>query len=161
MRRSTRFRLTGRDGSAGTAAIEFAFIAPILVILLIGVADYAIMASRAASLAAAARAGAGYARVNPADSGGAQSAVTGFMTFSPSVTAGVTVFCQCMSDAPTVQRTCPTTPAANPCVGDASGNTLVMKFISVSASQAFSPLLAFASFAFPATLSRAATLRIQ
>ena len=60
-----------------------------------------------------------------------------------------------------VQKACPATPDANPCIGDASGNTVVLKFVSVTATQAFSPLLAYAQFVFPANLTRTTTLRLQ
>jgi Flp pilus assembly protein TadG len=152
---------TGGRACAGTAAIEFALVAPILVILLMGIADYATMASRVAALDAATRAGAAYARSNPANAAGAAGYVTNFMSFTPAVTPAVTTFCQCVSDAASVQRTCPATPDASPCTADPSGNTLVLKFVSVRADQAFSPLLAYAPFVFPATLSRTTTLRLQ
>src|SRR5205807_2791265 len=54
----------GSLGIAGTAAVEFAFAAPILVTLVMGIADLGLLAARSAALAGATRIGAEYARAN-------------------------------------------------------------------------------------------------
>src|SRR4051812_44100228 len=55
---------TGRGGvgTAGSAAAEFAVAAPILIAIVMGIADYGILTARSAALAGATRAGAEYAR---------------------------------------------------------------------------------------------------
>src|SRR6202047_2949056 len=53
--------------NAGSAAVEFAVTAPVLVALVIGGADYSIMANKQDALEAATRAGAEYARATPGD----------------------------------------------------------------------------------------------
>ena len=55
------FSTCARDRS-GAAAVEFALLMPVLMLLLLGLADFATLASRTLQVEAAARTGANYAR---------------------------------------------------------------------------------------------------
>src|SRR5215472_1483531 len=54
----------GGDRERGSVAIEFAFATPILVILVLGAADYGTLMNTSALLSGATRAGAEYAKAN-------------------------------------------------------------------------------------------------
>src|SRR6516162_7469970 len=60
----------GLFGSDGTALAEFALAAPILVTLVLGIADFGMLAAKNAALEGATRVGAEYARNNPTCSQG-------------------------------------------------------------------------------------------
>ena len=134
--------------SAGSAAVEFAITVPLLVALVIGVADYGTMVNQQAMLEAATRAGAEYARANPGDANlvtNTQNTVTGFTTFSSAVTATVSVVCTCVDNSTPANCNSP-----NPCAGitnpsTAQTDTRVLQYVSVAATQTVSPLIPHAS----------------
>ncbi len=107
-------------GSDGTVVTEFAFAAPILVTLLLGIADFGILVARTAALEGVTRVGAEYARNNStcqADITGS-NCITGIKnamqstgSFSPAITfpSDPSASCEC-DDGTSI--TCGTT-----CVG--------------------------------------------
>src|SRR6266478_2145995 len=134
----------GLLGTAGTAAVEFAFATPILVILVMGIADLGFLAARTAALAGATRVGAEYARNNSTCQSDIQSAscVTGIKnaiqnsgTFSPAITgpSDPSPSCEC-ADGSSI--TCGTT-----CVG--VGKTPNRVGVTVTASPAFTPIVSW------------------
>jgi Flp pilus assembly protein TadG len=141
--------------SAGSAAVEFAITAPILVALAIGAADYGTLVNQQAILEAATRAGAEYGRAHPNDPNTTKTTVTGFTTFSPAAAASVSTVCTC-TDNTTVA--CPGA-GPNPCA--AKADPRLIEYVSVTATQTFTPMLAYASFAFPAQLSAGTMTRTQ
>lgn len=60
----------------GTAAVEFAIVLPVLVVMLAGTADYGRFASTSVAVCNASRAGAGYGCIHPWDSYTSQSFMT-------------------------------------------------------------------------------------
>ena len=142
----------------GNVAVEFAYLLPLLAVLLVGSFDYGSMVNQQAVLEGATRAGAEYARTKPTDTSGIKSQVTGYATFSPAPTATVTTFCTC-SDNATV--TCPTQGVADPCPAT-TGQTdpRVFVFVAVQASQTFSAILSW-TWTFPSSLSAGTVVRIQ
>jgi Flp pilus assembly protein TadG len=151
--------------NAGGAAVEFAITAPVLVALVIGGADYSIMANKQDALAAATRAGAEYARANPGDGpnwtntkgfvAAGYTASTGYTTFSPAATVNASTVSTCVDGT--------NGPAATPIVCNAHqpADPRVLKYVSITATQNFSALLAWAAFGFPATLSATTVARFQ
>src|SRR6516165_10456792 len=111
--------LRGSDREKGTAAIEFALATPILVILVLGTADFGMLMNTSASLRGATRAGAEYAKANWNNPSVAnvttttQQRVCGFLglTLSNSscspVTPNVSTSCTCDDD--TYVTPCPPT----------------------------------------------------
>src|SRR5690348_17873606 len=82
----------------GGAATELALLSPVILTLMIGLADYGVAMSAASSLRAAARAGAQYAIGNPADAAGIQAAVLAATDADPNLlSVTVTQSCQCPS----------------------------------------------------------------
>ena len=162
--------------SAGSAAVEFSLTVPLLVIVALGAADYGTMAVQQAVLEGATRAGAEYARANctttPLTStpciSGTQSAVCGHLeltltssTCSP-VTPGVSPVCTCV-DGSSVDCTTGTCSVGTP------PDTRVFKYVSVTATQTFTPLFTVSNFPGPApttfflpsSLSATTVTRIQ
>jgi Flp pilus assembly protein TadG len=153
--------------NAGSAAVEFAITAPVLVALVIGGADYSIMANKQDALEAATRAGAEYARAKPNDPI-TKDYVTGYTTFSPALNSFT-----CTPGNSCVKTVCTcadgSSPAPNSCAGACNvGNppdARVFQYVSITATQSFSALLAWnafgIAFGFPATLSATTVTRLQ
>jgi len=158
----------GSDSEKGTAAIEFALATPILVVLVLGTADFGMLMNTSASLRGAARAGAEYAKANwnnPSVTNTTtvtEQKVCGFLGLTLSsgscspVTPGVSTSCTCDDD--TSVTPCPPT-GANPCASQT--NPGVLQYVTVTAQQTFNPILPWTSFAFPTQVSATTTVRTQ
>jgi hypothetical protein len=161
--RSTQRNGRGSLGSDGTVLTEFALTAPILVTMVLGIADLGMLAARTAALQGATRVGVEYARNNStcqADITGS-SCTTGIETamqnsgsFSPALTFPTSsptfsVSCEC-DDGTSI--TCGTT-----CVG--AGKTPNRVLITVTASQAFTPILPWPGI--PTSLTASTEMRVQ
>jgi TadE-like protein len=150
----------GLLGTAGTAAVEFAFAAPILITVVLGIADLGLLAARNAALEGATRIGAEYARNNSTCQTGIQSSscITGIKnavqnsgSFSPALTfpSDPSPSCEC-DDGSSI--TCGTT-----CVG--AGKTPNRVLVTVTASQAFTPILSWGVI--PTSLTASTEMRVQ
>lgn len=81
----------------GVAALEFAMIAPVLIILLAAAANLGLMADHSLQLANAARSGAQYATILPDDPAGAHAAIRSVL---PNITqSGIVRSCTCPPSA--------------------------------------------------------------
>ena len=149
---------------AGSAAVEFAVTAPVLVLLVIGGADYSIMANKQDALEAAARAGAEYGRANyPTDAPNnwAQTKfyVTNYMTFSPAATTNASTLYTCVDGTNGGATLAAATMA---CSAHQPADPRVLQYVSITATQNFSLLLAWNAFGIPpATLSATTVARFQ
>jgi len=140
----------------GAAAVEFAITMPLLIVFVLGVADYGILMNNAASLVGATRAGGEIAKVNPSVTAAQLTALGIFPSAAtPSVSA---TFCTCF-DNTTVTCPAPDGAGANPCA--AKSDTRVLRYVTVSATQSFSPLLSWTSFTFPGSLNATTVVRTQ
>jgi len=150
-----RARATRPRGAfeAGSALVEFAIAAPILIILVLGTADYASLANDTMNLRAATRGAAEYAQAHPTASG---ATVAAYGNFPAGVTPAVSIVCTCIDNS---ARTCPAAGAVNPC--SAMSDRRVIQYVRVSATQTFAPWFSSADFAFPSSLSASTLLRIQ
>src|SRR5260370_32631043 len=95
-------RRGGKIGSGyrnhdGSVAAEFALMAPIIGLMAPGIADFGMLATKSAGLAATARIGAEYARAYPDDTIGIQRAMQSAMSFAPALTlrASFPRSCEC------------------------------------------------------------------
>jgi hypothetical protein len=143
---------SGCGNQSGSVAAEFALMAPILVLIATGIADFGMLATRSAGMAATARIGAEYARSYPADIGGIQHAMQSAMSFGPALTfpASFPRSCECNDETPiTCSESCAT-------VGRPGPNRM---FIRITANQPFTPLAPWPGI--PALLSAAAEVRLQ
>jgi Flp pilus assembly protein TadG len=125
------------DCERASAAVEFAIALPILVMIVVAIVEYAQVVNIGTKLHNAARAGAQYALLYPADSSGIQNAATS-STSDSTMTASVGRFCSCGSSSTSATgynsswSTC--TGGTLTCTG-----TSLRYYISVSTSQTFTP----------------------
>lgn len=149
-------------GTAGNAAVEFALTAPLLAALVIGGADYSIMANNQEVLEAATRAGAEYGRANYSTDApswtNTKSYVTGYMSFSPAVTASASTVYTCV-DGTNAGSTL--AAATTFCNSHQPTDPRVLQYVSVTATQNFSALLAWSAFGFPSSLTATTVARFQ
>ena len=151
----------GLLGSDGTAIVEFAFAAPILVVLVLGIADFGMLAARTAALEGATRVGAEYARnmttstchdiTSSSCITGIENAMQNSGNFSPALTfpSDPSASCEC-DDGTSI--TCGTT-----CVG--AGKTPNRVLITVTASQSYTPILSWPGL--PTSLTASTEIRVQ
>jgi Flp pilus assembly protein TadG len=162
--------LRGRreDRERGTTAVEFALATTILVPLVLGAADVGSLMNTSASLRGATRAGAEYAKANwnnPSvttdPTTGTEQQVCGFLgltlssgSCSPVTRLDVTTSCTCDDGTsvtpclPSDGTVCPSPPG-------------VLRYVTVTAQQSFNPILSWASFVFPSSLTATTVVRIQ
>jgi len=151
-----RFDIRGfLRSTAGNAAVEFGVAAPLLAMIVLGVADLGMMANKTAVLDAAVRAGTAYARSSPSDTSTTRTIVQNFKSFSPAVTATATSFWEC--DDPN-STSIGTQSTSEPTCGS---GLVAAHYVQVAATQNFSPILPFSSFVFPGSLSSTVTTRVQ
>jgi hypothetical protein len=139
------------DGSGGVAA-EFALIAPIIILLATGIADFGMLASNSTALTAAVRIGAEYARFHPTDTVGIQDSMQGSMSFTPTLIFPSSFPQSCECDNRTsiaCSESCATTGRPGP-------NRV---FITISASQEFAPLVPWPGV--PNLLTATTQIRLQ
>jgi Flp pilus assembly protein TadG len=147
-------RLAGLAGAErGTAAIEFALATPILIGLLVPVADLGMAFSQQIKVQQAAQAGAQYALLHGYDGSRISNAVTAATTLA-SISA---------APAPTTSCGCPTGTAIAPAVcsstcadGEAAGS-----YVFVSAQSAYTPTLPYSVLGSGVTLTAQAAVRVQ
>jgi Flp pilus assembly protein TadG len=143
---------SGYRNHNGSVAAEFALMAPILVLIATGIADFGMLATKSAGLAATARIGAEYARAYPDDTSGIQHAMQSAMSFAPALTfpASFPRSCECDDETPIAcSESCAT-------VGRLGPNRV---FIRITANQPFMPLVPWPGI--PAMLSAATEARLQ
>ena len=158
-----KLNFRGFLGVNGTAAVELAITAPVLVLLGLGVADYGILMGSAASLESAARAGAEVAKVTPSVTA---ATLTSLGLFPSGATPTVTSVCSCVDNTWPGGAACPPGPFDTPCTGKQNPFTSatdprVFEYVRVTAMQSFSPMVSYASFGFPSSLTGEAFTRTQ
>ena len=151
-RRRARGCARGSRRCAGSVAAEFALVAPTVILIAAGIADFGMLARKWATLAGTTRIGAEFARVHPTDTAGIQNLMQSSMTFTPALTfpASFPQSCEC-DDRTSIacSESCAT-------FGRPSPNRV---FIKITASQAFTPLVPWPGI--PGTLTAMTELRLQ
>jgi hypothetical protein len=138
-------------GSGGVTA-EFALVAPIIILIATGIADFGMLASNSTALTAAVRIGAEYARFHPADTLGIQNSMQSSMSFTPTLSFPSSFPQNCECDNKTFigcHESCATTGRPGP-------NRV---FITISATQEFAPLFPWPGL--PNLLIATAQIRLQ
>jgi hypothetical protein len=136
----------------GSAAAEFALVAPLLILLVTAIVDFGLLANKSAGLAATVRIGAEYARNYADDTTGIQNAMQSSMNFTPPLVfpASFPRSCECADGNPIAcSESCAT-------VGRPPPNRV---FILITASQSFTPLLPWPSI--PSLLTATVEMRLQ
>jgi len=91
-----------RYNQDGASAVEFALIAPVMIVMLLGLLDYAIGAFHSMELESAARSGAQYAMLDSSDTSVIQTTVENSTNLdTDNLTVTITEYCEC-SDGSTV-----------------------------------------------------------
>ncbi len=155
MRRIVRIVLlqAWRQGSRGSAAIEFGLAIPLLLALLMGVVELGFAMYEAMQVYSAAETGAAYAVKNGWDSAGISSAVV-----SATGTTGITAspapeqFCGCPSESGILTTSCSATCTG----GNAAG-----QYVRVSASLAHATILPFPALSLPTTFTANSVVRLN
>jgi hypothetical protein len=165
---SPRTRRERRD--AGAVATEFALLMAFLPlpILAIGIVDYGEFMGQATNLAAIVRGAAEYARAQVVQ-GNAPPTATNLNTLlgvpTEVFTPAPSSFCTCADGStPPPLPTCPTFlgGASNPCAASppVNGDLRVFKYVAVSGSQTYTPLVSW-SWTFPGSVQKRAVFRTQ
>jgi Flp pilus assembly protein TadG len=142
----------GCRNDSGSVAAEFALMAPIIVLIAAGIADFGMFATRSVRLVAAARIGAEYARTYPNDPSGIQNAMQSAMSSAPALTfpASFPWSCECDDKTPIAcSNSCATVSRPGP-------NRV---FIRITANQRFTPLVPWPGI--PTTLTATMEVRLQ
>jgi len=135
----------------GVAAVEFALIAPVLLLLVAGLIDGSRLIVQTMQVKAAAQAGADYARRNGWDAAGIAGAVTSAtsITVSPTPAPAQTTACVSgMTIAPAGGATC-------------AGGGTPGGFITVSAQAPFAPIMPWPGLSQPTTVAAQAVVRLN
>lgn len=134
----------------GVGAVEFALLLPILLTLLLGVADFGLAVNEKMRLTSAARAGAQWAYKKAGDTGGVALAVQQAAGLDAGrITIATQSFCGCVSGA------------AVACDGTCNDGNGVRSYVTVTVSENWSPLIISTVMASPVTLSGTVTLRLK
>lgn len=140
--------MKGRDD--GSAAVEFALIAPVLVLMLIAVVDLGLVMIDNVRLSSAVRAGAQFAMQDPDDKTSIRTVAVNATTLTIDP-ADITVsdkFCECDG----VVSACDTTCAS----GFAPG-----EYVTVTATTTVTSILSYPWLPSPTTLSQSTTIRVE
>jgi Flp pilus assembly protein TadG len=158
--------IVGTDGLAGNALIEFAIIAPLLIVMCIYIIDFGFFAFRQTELQHATQAGAQYAVEQQSyDSAKISSAVTNDANDSSfAISTTPSEFCGCPSSTGVTQLlpgACPQTPPT------CSGGAVAGSYVTVSTTATYNTIAPVSGKIFTITvprsypLSGSATVRIQ
>jgi Flp pilus assembly protein TadG len=158
----TRSLSRGFLGSQGAAAVEFAITAPMLVVLVLGIADYGLLMASSASLEGSTRAGAEVAKAKPNVT---PAQLAGLNLFPAGITPTVTSVCTC-ADNTWGGGACPPGPLATPCAGitnpfTASTDPRVFEYVNVAATQSVNPIVSYGTFTAAQSLNVHTTIRTQ
>jgi Flp pilus assembly protein TadG len=161
----TRNRSRGFFGIDGAAAVEFAITAPVLVVLVLGIADYGLLMGSSASLEGATRAGAEVAKANPSVT---PAQLTALNLFPAGITPTVTSVCTCVDNSWPNGAACPPGPLATPCAGKTNPfialnpvDPRVFEYVNVAATQSVSPIVSYGTFTSPQSLNVHTNIRTQ
>jgi Flp pilus assembly protein TadG len=157
--------LVGTDGIAGNALIEFAIIAPLLIVMCIYIIDFGFFAFRQTELQHATQAGAQYAMGQQTyDSTSISSAVTNDANDSSfTITTTPSEFCGC----PSSTGVTPLHPGVCPPNTHCSGGALAGTYVTVSTQATYNTIAPVSGKLFTITvpssysLKGSATVRIQ
>jgi Flp pilus assembly protein TadG len=136
----------------GFATVEFALIAPLLLFLVAGVVDYALLMRDAIAVADAARAGAQFGSLNITNSSNTSGMQTAALNAAPDIkglTATAAQVCECSNG--TVVN----------CSGGTCSSGPVRTYVQVTAQTSTTAIFTFWGLPFGGTVSSTATMRAQ
>lgn len=138
-----------RDRS-GVGAVEFALMLPILVALMVAVADFSLAANERMRLGSAARAGAQAAYKASGDTAGVAAAVRAASGLDPArIAVSSQSFCGCLAGG------------AVACDGSCADGNGVRRYVRVTVTESWTPVIASSVMDGALTLTGTATLRVR
>ena len=135
----------------GAAAVEFALLTPVLTVLMFGTVDLGSLAYQSMQVEAAASAGAAYAIHSGWNASAIASAVTSATSLTVAASPSPSVVLACVTNGVLVTTQTLTCPS-----GGAAGS-----YVVVNAQATFTPIIDWAAFSLPSTLSAQAMVRIN
>lgn len=134
----------------GASAVEFALVAPMLIALVVGLADFGSALRERMQLTAAAHAGIQYAARNPDNPGGISSAVNAASSIpSARLTVSTTTACECADGS------------AVACAGGACPAGSARTYVTVAVSESYPLLFDYPGLGTSISLSAQASQRIE
>jgi hypothetical protein len=148
-----QFTLPGADSVRGASAIEFAIVAPVIILMAIFVIDLGMGFYRKMQVESAAQAGAQYAMVHGSDTSSITTAVVSATSFS-GITASPTPsqFCGCATSTGIISAACDI-----PCPSGSAPGT----YITVFAQGTYATLLPYPGIPASFNLTAQSAVRIQ
>jgi Flp pilus assembly protein TadG len=156
IRRSRRRRKEGHD--TGAVATEFAILMAFvpLTVIAFGIVDYGEIMAQATNLSAIIRGAGEYARGQLVQGNALPTAANlNTLLGVPAAVFTTSSFCTC---ADNTSVTCPGAGEPNPCAANA--DMRVLKYVAVSGSQTYTPLIS-GSWSFPGSVKARTVLRTQ
>jgi Flp pilus assembly protein TadG len=151
--RAGRVVRSSRHNDEGLAGIEFAIIAPVLILSFIATADFGLAIYAKMEVENAAQAGTEYAAVNGYSSDTVSSAVTNATSLSGvSASPAPSEFCGCPSTSGVTTATCNTNCASGAVAGT---------YVSASAQATYSTIISYPGIPGSYTFSSTSTVRIK
>lgn len=135
----------------GAAAVEFALLAPALLLMLAGVIDVGRLISQSMQVKAAAQAGADYAQRRGWDEAAVRSAVVSATPLAVTVDPAPRLLTACISGGAIVETTASTCGAGEP----------AGRYAAIGARAAFTPIMPWPGLVTPPSLDGQALVRIQ
>ncbi|HEX3465222.1 MAG TPA: TadE/TadG family type IV pilus assembly protein [Candidatus Elarobacter sp.] len=152
MELGSRHGSRNRHGERGQAIAELACIAPLVLLLLIGVVEVGRFASFSIMVANAARAGVQYGAQNlitAADTTGMQNAATADAQNVSGLTATASYFCKCADGS------------ASTCLPTDCSTSHRLTYVQVNTTGTFTSLVHFAKLTPSVTIASSATMRVS
>lgn len=151
--RARRFVVSARENDEGLSGIEFAMIAPVLILAFIATADFGLAIFAKMEVENAAQAGTQYAAQNGFSSDTVSSAVTSATSLSGlTASPAPTEFCGCPSTTGITTATCGTN-----CASGATAGT----YVTASAQATYSTIVSYPGVAPSYTFQSTSTVRIK
>lgn len=152
----------------GIAAVEFALVAPLLLLLLGGTADFGLLMSKRSQLANGVAQGVQYAlQQGPGLSAANVRAMVQSGATRAGMTQAVTVtttgpVCYCVSGPPAALSAAPAPLSGSTCPGSCAGTGAAPDaYLTISASYIYQPLMPLYSHLASTKVSQASTVRLQ
>jgi len=140
---------------AGSAAAEFALALPVVILIAVGIFDYADAVNINTKLYSAARAGIQYGVYHPSDTAGIRAAATA-ATNDSSMTVGTpSAVCKCISTSTGAIG------SAVSCTSACAAGSTLGHFLTLSTSQSYTPLISYEGLGAELTMSGSAQMQVQ
>ncbi|MDQ2840158.1 MAG: pilus assembly protein [Acidobacteriota bacterium] len=144
-------RTKARD-NAGQALVELALSVPLLLIILVGVAEFGRFAYFAIEISNAAHAGVQYGaqtNVTASDRAGMQSAATSDGSDVPGISASAIHYCACSNGT------------ASTCLPTDCGGARIVEYVKVNTTATVSPMFSYPGISQTLTLTGQAVMRVE